>query len=73
VLNNLISDYELQMVIWREELEKMENPLEVKKLREELNLKFESLSIQSECSRENEEQALIKAKFKGEYCNFEVT
>ena len=43
VLNNLASDCELQMYL----LEKR-RPIEVDELHEELNLRFETLSIQSE-------------------------
>jgi hypothetical protein len=44
------------------------NPLEVSELHEELNLRFERLSIQSESSNEvkaNDEQDLFTALFKG--------
>jgi hypothetical protein len=64
VLNNLTSDHELHMVLLEKRIGNEENSLEVKKLREELNLQHERLSIQSESSHEkkaNEEK--LKSKF----------
>jgi hypothetical protein len=45
VLNNLTSDYELQMVLLEKRIGSKANPLEADKLREELNLRFKRLSI----------------------------
>ena len=72
VLNNLTSDYELQMVLLEKRIGNKENPLEVDELREELNLRFERLSTQNESNNEskaNEEQALFTAQFKGKCRN----
>jgi predicted RNA-binding protein with PIN domain len=71
VLINLTSDYEKQIVL----LGNKEKQFEVNELREELNLRFERLSMQSESSNEsrtNEELAQITAKFNGKYRNCEV-
>jgi hypothetical protein len=71
VHNNLTSDYELQVVLLEKRIGNKENPLEVEKLREELNQRFKILSMQSESineSRANEDQALVTAHFKGENC-----
>jgi hypothetical protein len=68
VLNNVTRDHVLQLVLLEELIGNKKNPLEVKKLREILNLRFERLSIQSKSSnesRENEEQDLIKVHSKG--------
>jgi hypothetical protein len=75
VLNNLTIDYELHMYLWEKRIVNKENPLEVDELREELNHRFERLSIQSEFSnkiRENEEQDLIKVQFNGKCRNCRV-
>jgi hypothetical protein len=50
VLNNLTSDYELQMVLMEKRIVNKENPLEFEKLLEELNLGFEILSMHYESS-----------------------
>jgi hypothetical protein len=41
VLNNLTSDYELQLFLLEKGISNKGNPLEVNKLREELNLRLE--------------------------------
>jgi gag-polypeptide of LTR copia-type len=41
VLNNLTTDYELQMVLLEKRIGDKSNPLEVDELREELNLRYE--------------------------------
>jgi 3'-phosphoadenosine 5'-phosphosulfate sulfotransferase (PAPS reductase)/FAD synthetase len=72
VMSNLTSDYESQMVLLEKRIHNKENPTEVNKLCEEMNLRFERLSMQSESSNEsrsNEEQFLITAQFKGKCRN----
>ena len=72
LLNNLTSDYELQMVLLEKRIGNKDNPLEVDELREELNLRFERLSTQNESNNEskaNEEQALFTTQFKGKCRN----
>jgi hypothetical protein len=72
VLKNITSDYELQLVLLENRIVNEKNMLEVNEIREELNLRFERLSIQSEYSNEsrsNEEQALITEQFKDKCLN----
>jgi hypothetical protein len=49
-LNNPTRDYELQMVLVEKRIGNKKNPVVLDKLRQELNLRFESLSIRSESS-----------------------
>ena len=72
ILNNLTSDYELQMVLLEKRIGNKSNPLEVDELREELNLRYERLCNQSESNNEskaNEEHALFTSQFKGKCRN----
>jgi hypothetical protein len=45
LLNNMPSDYELQMALLEKRIGNKENPLEVNKLHGELNLQLERLTI----------------------------
>jgi gag-polypeptide of LTR copia-type/Zinc knuckle len=65
VLNNLTTDYELQMVLLEKRIGDKSNPLEVDELREELNLRYERLCNQNNESKSNEEHALFTSQFKG--------
>jgi hypothetical protein len=72
VLKNPTHDHELQMVLLEKRIGKKEKSLEGNELREDLNLRFERLPMQSKSgneSRANEEQSLIIAHFKGECRN----
>jgi predicted transcriptional regulator len=55
VLNNSTSDYELQMILLEKRIGNKGNPLKVDELCEELNIKFERLSIKSESSNKSRE------------------
>jgi hypothetical protein len=60
VLYNLTIDYGLQMVILEKRIGNKENPLEINKLREELNLRFERLTMQYESSNERRAKSRLQ-------------
>jgi gag-polypeptide of LTR copia-type len=68
ILNNLTSDYELQLALMERRIGDKEKPLTVDEIRDELNLCFERLSMKSASNNESdvlEEQALFSGRFKG--------
>ena len=68
VIINLTSDYELQMVLLGKRIGSKANPLKVDELHEELNLRFEKRTIQSEFNSEckaNEKHTVFIFHFKG--------
>ena len=68
ILNNLTSDYELQLALMERRIGDKEKPLTIDEIRDELNLRFERLSMKSASNNESdvlEEQALFSGRFKG--------
>jgi hypothetical protein len=70
ILNNLSSEYELQVLFMEKKIGASTDPLTVETLREELNLKFERLHIHDDDKSDSfkEERALPMVQFKGR-CN----
>jgi hypothetical protein len=72
VLNNLTSDYDLQLALMEKRIGDREKPLTVGEIRADLSLCFESLSMKSTKNRdveELEEHALFSVQFKGKCRN----
>jgi hypothetical protein len=71
-LNNLTSDYDLQLVLMERRVGDVEKSLTIEEIRGELSLRFESMNIKSSNNREGnnfEETAFFTGKFKGKCCN----
>jgi hypothetical protein len=67
ILNNLTSDYDLQLALMERRVGDADKPLTVEEVRGELNLRFERLSIKTSRNEEGEvleEQALFNGQFK---------
>jgi gag-polypeptide of LTR copia-type len=72
VLNSLTGDYELQMTLMEKRIGNKENPPTIDELKEDLNLRYESLSSKSESTRNDEygkEKALFVTQLKGKCQN----
>jgi gag-polypeptide of LTR copia-type len=72
ILNNLTSDYDLQLALMERKIGINENPLTVKDIRAELSLRFQRLGMKStryEDGEQLEEQALFSGQFKGKCRN----
>ena len=68
ILNNLTSDYELQLAMMERRVGDINQPLTVEEIKGELNLRFERLNARSGNSGDGEileEQALFSGQFKG--------
>jgi len=68
VLNSLTGDYELQMMLMEKCIGNKENPLIIDELKEDLDLRYERLSSNSESIRNDDygkEKALFVTQFKG--------
>ena len=60
------------MVLLEKRIGNKENPLEIREMRKELNLRFERLNVKSECNRESDDaddQALFMSQFKDKGCS----
>ena len=67
VLNNLTSDYDLQLALMEKRVGDGENPLTVEEIKTELSLGFERLNMNSNGNEEGEtleEHALFSGQFK---------
>jgi hypothetical protein len=72
ILNNLTSDYELQLALMERRVGDVEKPLTIEEIRGELSLRFERMNMKSSNSSEGdnfEETALFTGKFKGKCRN----
>jgi hypothetical protein len=72
VLNCLTNDYKLQMLLLEKRIGSKENPLTIDELNEELILRYERLSMETETAKINdlgEEKALVFTQFKGKCRN----
>jgi hypothetical protein len=68
ILNNLTSDYNLQLALMERRVGNADKPLTVEEVRGELNLRFERLNMKTSSNEEDEvleEQALFSGQFKG--------
>jgi hypothetical protein len=55
VLNNLSTEYDLQLALLEERIGDKDKPLTIEEIRAELSLRFERLNMKSTKSYENEE------------------
>jgi hypothetical protein len=72
ILNNLTSDYDLQLALMERRVGDADKPLIVEEVRGELNLRFERLNMKTSRNKEGEvleEQALFSGQFKGKCRN----
>jgi hypothetical protein len=53
-LNNLTSDYELQLALMERRVGDDEKPLTIEEIREELSLRFETMNMKSSSNKEDE-------------------
>jgi gag-polypeptide of LTR copia-type len=68
VLNNLTTDYNLQLALMEKRVGDSEKPLSIEEIKAELSLCFERLNVSSNESNENvvlEEHALLSGQYKG--------
>jgi hypothetical protein len=71
-LNNLTSDYELQLALMERRVGDDEKPLTIEEMRGELSLHFERMNMKSSSNKEVEgleENAFISGQFKGKCRN----
>jgi hypothetical protein len=67
VLNNLTTDYNLQLALMEKRVGDSEKPLSIEEIKAELGLWFERLNVSSNQSNENvvlEEHALFSGQYK---------
>jgi hypothetical protein len=72
ILNNMTSDYDLQLALMERRINDKVSPLTVDEIRDDLNLKFERLNIKSYDESGNEELqdvAFFGGQFKGKCRN----
>ena len=72
ILNNLTTDYELQLALMERRIGDKDKPLTVEEIRAELSLRFERLSARSTNNDDGEilqEHALFSGQFKGKCRN----
>ena len=72
ILNNLTSEYELQVAMMERRVGDVEKPLTIEEIRGELSLRFERLNLRSSNNREGEdleENAFFSGQFKGKCRN----
>jgi hypothetical protein len=72
ILNNLTSDYDLQLTLMERRVDDADKPLTVEEVRGELNLRFERLNTKNSRNEECEileEQDLFGGQFKGKCRN----
>jgi hypothetical protein len=71
-LNNLTSDYDLQLALMERRVGDADKPLTVEEFRGEINLRFERLNMKTSTNEESEvleEQALFSGQFEGKCRN----
>jgi hypothetical protein len=72
ILNNLNSDYELQLALMERRVGDVEKPLTIEEIRGELSLRFERMNMKSSSNKEVEafeENAFFSGQFKGKCRN----
>jgi hypothetical protein len=72
ILNNLTSDYDLQLALMERRVGDADTPLTVEEVRGELNLRFERMNMKTSRNEEGEvleEKALFSSPFKGKCRN----
>jgi gag-polypeptide of LTR copia-type/Zinc knuckle len=72
ILNNMTSDYDLQLALMEKRINDKSSPLTVDEIRDDLNLRFERLNMKSNHESENEEHhdvAVFGGRFKGKCRN----
>ena len=72
ILNNVTSDYDLQLTMMEKRINDKLNPLTIDEIRADLNLCFERLNLKSRDENENEiveDLALFGGQFKGKCRN----
>jgi hypothetical protein len=72
MLNNLTSDYELQLALMEKRVGDAEKPLTVEEIKAKLSHCFERLNMNTNWNKEGEvleEHALFAEQFKGKYRN----
>jgi hypothetical protein len=72
ILNNLTSDYDLQLALMERRVGDADKPLRVKEVRGKLNIRYERLYMKTSRIEEGkflEDQALFRGKFKGKCRN----
>jgi hypothetical protein len=72
LLNNIPTEYDLQLALLERRLDDKDTPLTVEEIRAELSLHFERLNMKSTTIDENEElevHALFRGQFKGKFRN----
>ena len=72
ILNNLTSEYEIQVAMMERRVGDAEKPLTIEEIRGELSLRFERLNLRSSNNREGEdleENAFFSGQFKGKCRN----
>jgi hypothetical protein len=73
VLNNLTTDYDLQLALMEKRVGDSEKPLSIEEIKAELRFCFERLNVNSNQSNENvvlEEHALFSGQYKGKCHNY---
>jgi hypothetical protein len=72
ILNNLTSDYDLQLTLMERRVGNANKPLTVKGVRKELNLLYERINIQSSRNEEDEflEEKSIQWTIQGKMSKF---
>jgi hypothetical protein len=68
ILNDLTSDYDLQLGLMERRVGDADKPIKVEEVRGKLNLIFERLNMKTSRNEESdvlEEQALFRGRFKG--------
>jgi hypothetical protein len=72
ILNNLTSDYELQLALMERRVGDVEKPLTIEEIRGELSLRYERMNMKSSSNKEGEgfeENAFFSGQFKGKCRN----
>jgi hypothetical protein len=68
IMNNLTSDYELQLTLMERRVGDEEKPLTIEEIRGELSLRYERMNMKSSSNKEVEgldENAFFSGQFKG--------
>ena len=69
ILNNMTSDYDLQLAMMEKRINGTLNPLTVDEIRDDLNLRFERLNMKSSEDENVQYVALFGGQFKGKCRN----
>jgi hypothetical protein len=66
VLNNLTTDYNIQLALMEKRIVDLKKPLSMEEIKAELSLCFERLNVSSNQSNEN---VVLSGQYKGKCCN----